>query len=103
MITREEFDAVAKSFAGVTTHPHFDRTAYKIRRIFVTLAGDGLTANVKLAREEQQMRCTLYPDALSPVPNKFGEQGWTTIDLTRASLPLLQSLLDTAMVAAARR
>lgn len=103
MISREEFDAVAKSFAGVTAHPHFDRTAYKNRRIFVTLAADGLSANVKLARDEQEMRCALHPGALSPVPNRFGAQGWTTIDLEAAELDLLKSLLRGAAESAARK
>jgi hypothetical protein len=103
LVTREKFDAVAKSFAGVTTHPHFDRAAYKIRRIFVTLAGDGRSANVKLTRDEQEMRCALHPEALSPVPNKFGGQGWTTIDLVAADIDLVRSLLGSAAVAAARK
>lgn len=103
MVTPGEFTSIALSFDGVTAYPHFDRTAYKIRRIFVTLAGDGRSANVKLARDEQDMRCTLHPRVLSPVPNKFGEQGWTTIDLAVADSDLVRSLLASAVVAAARK
>ncbi len=103
MVTREEFEAVARSFAGVTTHPHFDRTAFKVRRIFATLAGDGRNANVKLAPEEQALRCTLHPRSLAPLPNKWGDQGWTTIDLERADGALVESLLSVAAADAARK
>lgn len=68
---------------GATSTPHFDRTAFKVKRIFVTLAADGLTANLKLTPDEQALKCTIMPEAFSPVPNAWGQQGWTVGVLAR--------------------
>lgn len=103
MVSRDEFDTIALSFAGATAHPHFDRLAYRIRRIFVTLAADGRSANIKLSAEDQALRCALHPEALSPVPGKWGLQGWTTIDLDRAECALVENLLSVAAADAARK
>ncbi len=40
---------VARSLEGALDAPHFDRTAFKVARICVILAGDGLTANFSFA------------------------------------------------------
>jgi hypothetical protein len=44
---------LALALEGVTAAPHFDRTAFKVKRIFATLAADGLTANFKFTPGEQ--------------------------------------------------
>ncbi|MFZ1682374.1 MAG: MmcQ/YjbR family DNA-binding protein [Rhizobiaceae bacterium] len=103
MVSREEFAALALACPGATARPHFDRTAYRTRRIFVTLAADGLSANVKLSVDDQALRCALHPESLAPVPNKFGDHGWTTIDLGRADRALVESLLADAARDASRK
>lgn len=66
---------LALAMDGVTAAPHFDRTAFKVKRIFVTLAADGLTANFKFTPEEQALKGEVMPDAFSPVLNAWGQQG----------------------------
>jgi hypothetical protein len=43
--TAKDFRRVALSLEGTTEAPHFDRTAFKVKRIYATLAGDEKTAN----------------------------------------------------------
>lgn len=87
---------LALGLDGVTAAPHFDRTAFKVKRIFVTLAADGLTANFKFKPDEQALKCTVMPDAFSPVPNAWGHQGWTVGILAKLSKTELAVALQMA-------
>ncbi len=72
---------LALALDGVTAAPHMDRTAFKVARIFATLAADGVTANLKLSEDEQALKCAVAPDAFRPVAGGWGRMGWTTLDL----------------------
>jgi len=101
-MTGPEFRTLALSFAGTTAAPHFDRTAFKLHRTFATLAGDGGSANVLLTPDEQEHYAGLRPRVFCRVPNKWGDQGWTTVTLTEADAGLLHTVLESAWRAAHR-
>lgn len=77
MATAALLRKLALALDGTTAAPHFDRTAFKVKRNFVTLAGDGLTANFKFTPDEQALKCEIHPRAFSQVTNAWGQQGWT--------------------------
>jgi hypothetical protein len=81
MATAEDLTKMALSLEGTIISPHFDRTAFKVKRIYATLAADRLTVNLKLAPDEQELKCLTHSDAFTPVPNAWGKQGWTTVTL----------------------
>jgi hypothetical protein len=87
---------LALALEGVIATPHFDRTAFKVKRIFVTLAADGLTANFKFTPDEQALKCAVMPEAFSPVPNAWGQQGWTVGVLAKMKKAELAVALETA-------
>jgi hypothetical protein len=87
---------IALSLEGTTEAPHFDRAAFRVARIYATLAADGHTANLKLSPEEQEFKCMLAPEAFAPVPGGWGKQGWTTATLSALSTPELSDVLETA-------
>jgi hypothetical protein len=96
MATAQDLRAIALSLDGTTEAPHFDRAAFKVARIFVTLAGDGLTANLKLTPDEQALKCAVAAEAFSPVPNAWGRQGWTTVTLAAINVPELRHAIEMA-------
>jgi hypothetical protein len=96
MASSTDLRRIALSLAGTTEAPHFDRIAFKAARIYVTLASDRRTANLKLSPEEQEFKCMLAPDAFSPVPNAWGKQGWTTVTLAKIKVAELKDVLETA-------
>lgn len=49
MVAGADLRRLALSLEGTTKAPHFDRVAFKVARIYVTLAADGKTANFKFA------------------------------------------------------
>lgn len=86
---------MALALSGTTEAPHLDRVAFKVDRIYVTLAADG-TANFKFTPDEQDFKCRLAPEVFTPISNAWGRQGWTTANLAAASTDDLGSALAMA-------
>jgi hypothetical protein len=87
---------IAMSLSGTTIVPHFDRTAFKVKRIYATLAADGLSLNLKFTPDEQEFKCLLAPDAFHRIDNAWGRQGWTTLTLSEVGRDELAAAFDTA-------
>lgn len=96
MAGADQFRRAALALDGATEAQHFDRAAFKIVRIFATLAADGRTANLKLSPDEQALKCTTAPEAFAPVAGRWGEQGWTTVHLAVIPADELQLALELA-------
>ncbi len=96
MANKQDLRKIALSLEGTSEAPHFDRTAFKVTRIYATLAADGRTANIKLLPEEQEFKCTMAPAGFAPVPGGWGHQGWTTLTLAAIRQPELKDALTTA-------
>jgi YjbR len=96
MTSGKDLRRIALSLEGTTEAPHFDRAAFKVARIFATLAADGRTANLKFSPDEQEFKCMLAPKAFAPVPGGWGKQGWTTATLSALSVAELRDALETA-------
>lgn len=87
---------IALSLEGTVEAPHFDRTAFRVARNYVTLAADGKTANFRFTPDEQEFKCMMAPEAFAPVPNAWGRQGWTTATLARLTTAELTDALEMA-------
>lgn len=96
MATANDLRRLALALDGTTEAPHFDRTAFKVARIYVTLASDERTANFKFTPDEQALKCTVAADAFEAVPNAWGKQGWTTATLAKLSVAELKAALAMA-------
>ena len=96
MATARDLRRMAMALEGTSEAPHFDRAAFKVARIYVTLAGDGKTANFKFSPDEQEFKCMMAPEAFAPVPNAWGKQGWTIATLSKLGNADLRSALETA-------
>lgn len=94
----QTFKEMALSFPGTIENPHFDRVAFKVinKRIFATLHQPSATANLKLSKDEQALFCSYDKKAIYPVANKWGLQGWTTMDLGNITQELILEALDSA-------
>src|SRR3954447_21836192 len=96
MATAADLLRIARGLEGTLKAPHFDRIALKVARTYATLAADGLSANLKLAPEEQEFSCLMAPEAFSPVPGGWGRMGWTTLRLDAVDEARLHLALETA-------
>jgi hypothetical protein len=96
MATGSDLRRMALALEGTTEAPHFERAAFKVARIYVTLAADGKTANFKFTPDEQEFKCMLAHKAFTPIPNAWGKQGWTTAKLSELSAAELKNALEMA-------
>ena len=96
MASAKDLRRIALALEGTSEAPHFDRAAFKVKRIYVTLAADGKSANLKLTPDEQEFKCLLAPEAFAAIPNAWGRQGWTTATLAALSVPELKAALEVA-------
>jgi len=97
-MTCDQFTELALSFPQTIAAPHFDRTAFKVvgKRIFATLQEESISANLKFSPADQSIYCLIDKEAIYPVNNKWGLQGWTTFQLAQVDSQLLLDALDTA-------
>lgn len=96
MATANDLRRIALALPGTVEAPHFDRAAFKVARIYVTLAADGRSANFKFAADEQELKCTVAPDAFAPVPGGWGRMGYTTGILAKLKAAELKAALEMA-------
>jgi hypothetical protein len=96
MTTAKDLRRISLSLEGTTEAPHFDRTAFKVRRIFVTLSADGKTANFMFTPEQQEFKCMMAREAFAPVPNAWGKRCATTAILAKLTNAELENALRMA-------
>lgn len=96
MATAKDVRRIAMGLDGTVEAPHFDRTSYRVARIYCTVAPDGLTANLNLTPDQQLMKLEVHPDAFARVDNSFGLKGWTTLTLSAVNDAELKDALTLA-------
>lgn len=83
------------SFPETTEEPHFDKISFRVKKkIFATYDDKNHTASVKLSLIDQDVFS--FDDAVYPVPNKWGKQGWTLVELDRIKNEILKDIIITA-------
>jgi hypothetical protein len=86
-----------KKLAEVSEAPHFEKRSFRVHnRIFATLSPDETIACLKLSPVEQSVYCQVDPIAVYAVPNKWGQQGWTFVNVNDINLELLQEMILSA-------
>lgn len=68
------------SLPEVTEYPHFNKQAFKVaKKIFVTFDPAKDEWHFKLSQSDQFAFCKAHNEAIYPVNNKWGKQGWTIV------------------------
>jgi hypothetical protein len=88
-VSFESLRQVAMSFPEVTEEPHFEKSSFRVKRkIFLTYDAFRGKACVKLSEKEQDIFVIADRKSIYPVPNKWGKQGWTMIELENVNRDL---------------
>lgn len=97
MVKAEDAKKIALSLSETGDQPHFNRTAFTVKKkIFATLSFEDKTLNLKFTPEAQFIFCPPNSDVIFPIDNAWGRQGWTTINLDKASKKLVTDALKEA-------
>ena len=88
---------MALAFPEVAELPHFQKISFRVKKkIFATLSASSCIASVKLSLVDQSVFCSIDKTIIYPVPNKWGLQGWTHINLEKIKKTMLQDILQTS-------
>lgn len=97
MVDAGKVRQIALSLPQATEEPHFDKTSYRVnKKIFATMVSEHSRATVKLSPADQDIFCTFHGSVIYPVPNKWGKQGWTHINLSTVKEEMLTEILKAA-------
>lgn len=97
MVTVDYFRAVALSFPEATEAPHVEKVSFRVRKkIFATYDAGNNRATLKLSEMDQDIFSKADKAAIYPVPNTWGKQGWTLVELKKVKKKLFQQALMTA-------
>lgn len=94
-MTPDDIATIALSCPGVTESAHFGKRDFRAPKIFLTLPTP-TTANLNLTPDQQLMFVELYPQEFTPLPNKWGQRGWTTLHLDRTDEPTARRAIEAA-------
>lgn len=87
----------ALSFPNTNEAPHFDKTSFRVKgKIFVTYDSKHHRASVKLSLTYQDLFGLHDKTAVYPVPNAWGKQGWTYVELKKVRKEVLRDMVKAA-------
>ena len=97
MVTLSDFKKLALKLEGTEEVPHFEKSSFRVKkRIFATLDEISHRACLKLSETDQSTFCCFDKTIIFPVPNKWGKQGWTYVELSQVKKEMLKDALQTA-------
>jgi len=94
MVLIDTFRKLAMSFPNVTEEPHFEKTSFRInKKIFATFDEKNNNAILKLNEIDQSVFCSSSEMIFYPIPNKWGKQGWTIVELSKVRTEMFEDAL----------
>ncbi|GAB3690333.1 hypothetical protein GCM10027592_07550 [Spirosoma flavus] len=97
MIDLNQIRELALSLPETTEQPHFGKISFRVgKKVFATYNGPHNRICVKLSTIDQSAFSSFDQFIIYPVPNKWGKQGWTLIDLNKV---LVETLADALTMA----
>jgi len=94
MVSIDTFRKLAMSFPNVTEEPHFEKTSFRInKKIFATFDEKNNNAILKLNEIDQSVFCSSSEMIFYPIPNKWGKQGWTIVELSKVRQEMFEDAL----------
>lgn len=97
MISIDLLRELALSLPETNEEPHFEKTSFRVRKkIYATYDDNLKRACVKLSQVDQSAFCAIGKNVIYPVPNSWGKQGWTFIDLEKVAEDVFMDALTTA-------
>jgi hypothetical protein len=104
MVSNAQFPKYPLSFPQVIEAAHREHKAYKVKgKIFVTHNVKENRCCVLLSKEEQPLFCMIDEKLIYPVPNKWGNYGWTLVNLKAIKKEMLLEVLTAAYCHVATR
>ena len=97
MVDLAHFRKLALSFPGAQELPHFELISFRYKKkIFATYWEKENRAMLKLSLVDQSVFCDYDSSIFFPVPNKWGKQGATFVELKKVRRDMFKDALSIA-------
>lgn len=97
MVTSEAVRQFALSFPETDEHPHFERTAFRVKKkIFASLSEKDMNVSLKLTLKDQSVFCSFDKTVIYPVPGGWGRMGFTFVNLRKVRKSMFKDALTVA-------
>ena len=88
---------LAMGFDGVEESPHFEKTSFRVnKKIFLTIEEKNCRGCLKLSEIDQDIFAKMDSKSFYAVPNKWGQQGWTFVELKKVKKEIFSDALMAA-------
>jgi len=95
MVDIESVRKLALSFPETDEHDHWGRPSFRVKKkIFCTLWPIEKRAVLKLSVADQSLFSEYNAKAFYPIPNKWGKQGWTFVELKKVRKDMFKDALS---------
>ncbi|EKT3958378.1 MmcQ/YjbR family DNA-binding protein [Flavobacterium psychrophilum] len=97
MVLIDTFRKLALSFPETTEEIHFEKISFRVeKKIFATYDKKNKRACIKLSEIDQDVFSSSDKTIIYAVPNKWGKQGWTFVEMNIVHKDLFIDALITA-------
>jgi hypothetical protein len=97
MVNIDTAKALALAFDEAVELPHFHLTSFRVKKkIFATLDTENRRFCIRLSPVDQSVFCSFDRSIVYPVPNKWGLNGATFIELQKVSKKMFKDALTVA-------
>ncbi|MBC7827884.1 MAG: MmcQ/YjbR family DNA-binding protein [Chitinophagaceae bacterium] len=97
MVSIDTFRQLALSFPQTAEQPHFEKTSFRVnKKIFATLDVKNTRACLMLSEVDQSVFSAFDKSVIYPVPNKWGKQGATFVELKTVRKSMLKDAMKQA-------
>ena len=104
MTSLPQLRKLALSFPDTTEELHFEKTSFRVKnKIFATYDAKNNRACIKLSLSNQDLFSLHDKSTVYPVPNKWGQQGWTFVELNTVLKDVLKDAVKSAYMEVAQK
>lgn len=97
MVDIETVRKLALSFPATVEQDHWGRPSFRVKKkIFATLWPVEKRAVLKLSPIDQSVFTEYNPKIFYPIPNAWGKQGWTFVELKKVRKDMFSDALNLA-------
>ncbi len=97
MVSLEEFRKLALSFPDTSEQPHFEKPSFRVKdKIFATYWEKDNRAMLLLSPVDQSAFCSIGKNIFFPVPNAWGKQGATFVELKKVRKDMFNDAVKTS-------
>ncbi|PJZ48771.1 MmcQ/YjbR family DNA-binding protein [Leptospira saintgironsiae] len=94
MISLDKIRKLALALPEAKEEPHFEKISFRVRKkIFATVDQENKKIVLKFDTNDQDFFSAASKGSVYPIENKWGQQGWTCVEMKSTDLVLFKDML----------